>query len=134
MNPETNDSHIEQQLKDALDQRAAGLDGATLSRLRQARAQALEQPRHWWHGIAWPQAGVVAALASVTLIAVLVMRQPAPEMLPLDPSAEALEVATLEHDLELIEDMAFYSWLETQDIDGADSSLQGTAEEASLAG
>lgn len=131
-----NDEQLKQQVEKALDQRARDLDGATLSRLRQARTRAIEQPRSWWHGIHWSLAGGATALASVTLVAVLVMRAPAPEALPLDPAADALEIATLEHDLELIEQMDFYTWLETQELESfeADHSTENQPGESALAG
>ena len=110
---------LQNQLKQALDERARDLDGATLSRLRQARATAMAQHasrRSRWLQPAWLGA---AGLAAVALVAVLMFpRLPSPGGLDgLDSTGEALEIATLDVDLEVIEDLDFYEWLSDQNID-----------------
>jgi hypothetical protein len=111
---------LQRRLTEALDERARDLDGATLSRLRQARAQAMAEASHRprWLQPAWLSA---AGLATLVMLAVLLLpRLPSGDGLDtLDLSGEALEIATLGVDLEVIEDLDFYEWLSEQNIDEA---------------
>ncbi len=76
-------SPFDEAARQALDTRAEGLDGATLSRLRQARVTAIEQGtrRHRWFSHWVP---VTGALATAALLAMNLwhdqMPQPAPEL------------------------------------------------------
>lgn len=103
------DEHIEQQARDALEQRAAALDGATLSRLRQARAHAVEhglRRRRRWLTLGLPAAG---ALAAATLVAFNVWHaQPQPGYTAPDPAL--LENLALEASAPPV-DPDFYEWL-----------------------
>ncbi len=86
-------------------EQAESLDGATRSRLAQARARALERqerPATFWP---WLSAGAVAAVAGVTAVAVLQTRD---ATLPL----EDLDVLMADESLELLEDLEFYLWLD----------------------
>ena len=113
-----NEQELQDKLRAALDERAQGLDGATLSRLRQARARALEQPAAPWWQLSTPQwLGAAGSMAAVALVAVLVGRTPLPEpAAPLEVPLNHLEIATLEEELELIEDIDFYQWLDSQEL------------------
>lgn len=101
-----------ERVRGALDEGAANLDGATRSRLAQARARAL-QPRHavrlWW----LPAGGAV--FASV-LAALLWLGQPAP--LPGNGfnGVADLELLTSNDGLELYQELDFYRWLEEEDV------------------
>jgi hypothetical protein len=99
-------------IRSALDEGAANLDGATRSRLAQARARALE-PRHS-HWRLWLPAGG-AVFASV-LAAVLWLGQPAP--LPGNGfnGVADLELLTSNDGLELYQELDFYRWLEEEDV------------------
>lgn len=101
-------------IKAALDERAYGIDGATLSRLRQARAHALAQPRGWRRWLrspGWIPAGALAGIAAV-LLTVNILQGDPDAVMPED--ATALEVIALGEDLELLEELDFYEWLESQ--------------------
>ncbi len=106
--------HMQRTISEALDRRARDLDGHTLSRLRQARACAVAQatPAHSHRPLLW--AGGLG-LAATALLAVLLL----PQTPPPAPAAtdDLIEVATLDVELEVIEDLAFYEWLSVQRLD-----------------
>jgi hypothetical protein len=104
------EQQLNEQARQTLQQRAEGLDGATLSRLRQARVHAVEQGlkrrRSWLHG--WlPATGL--ATAAATLMAVnLWYGQPQTLAAP-DPAL--LEALALEEIRQPVDDLEFYDWL-----------------------
>jgi len=113
--------NIRRQLDDAV----VGMDGATQSKLRQARAQAMEKAlassRPFYRSIyrrQWLPAGV--ALTSVLALVVL--------LVPLQPErpdsgqaellvAEDLEILSQPEELELYEDLEFYRWMSASGMD-----------------
>ena len=111
------------QSKRLLDDSAAQLDAATLSRLNRARQAALGQRRRRVRE--WLPVGAVAACTM--LVALLVAqghRHPhsgAPE-LALDARAEAagdVDLVSSDDSLEFYQDLEFYAWLDAeQDGDG----------------
>jgi len=107
---------FEKQLKQALDNKAAALDAATLSRLHRARVQALETKPHWWQ----TQAALGIATASIIGVAVWVLLSSTfldrnlPVQTVSNESVEAIEIMSLDDDLDLVEEMDFYVWLTEQ--------------------
>lgn len=101
--------------KELFDESVERLDGASLSRLNQGRQRALAEidragPRGQW--LRWvPVTGAAAA----ALIAVMVINQPARLDEPL--TATDFEMLIEHEELELLEDLEFYSWLELADAD-----------------
>jgi hypothetical protein len=93
-------------LRQQLDRHAEQLDEATASRLRAARTQALE--RGGQRNYRWlPVTGLATAAAA--LLAVLVWQQQAGDL----PGVEDdWELVASGEDLELIEELEFYDWLE----------------------
>ncbi len=117
---------IERKLKERLDDKAAGLDAHTLSRLRQAREQALTASRPWWrslHAGATVNLGGVlgrhpvslVALATLLMFCVLLLGTLANKGgMNEAGNLEMLEIMSLDTDLELVEELDFYHWLEKQ--------------------
>lgn len=111
---------LQQKLVEALDRRAQDLDGATLSRLRRARAEALQlaSTRRSWLPGGWRLAGAGLALGLLVVALLPGLRQAAP---PQPTSGdELLEIATLDVELEVVEDLEFYEWLTEQGLGEAD--------------
>jgi len=112
------DDQFEQRLakraKQAFDESVEGLDAATLSRLNRSRQAALAsatRPNTQW--LRWmPATGVAAAV----LLAVLTIRGPA-DLDVISAPAPDLEILLSEESMEMFEDLEFYSWLTTQDLD-----------------
>ena len=108
-----------ERIRAELDRQAEGLDGATRSRLTQARhaaPDAAEEPRlAGWLKRGAPAVALGATLA--VLVAVAPWRAaPPPAPVPVDPAvtvAEDLEMLATDEDLELLADLEFYLWLET---------------------
>jgi hypothetical protein len=101
---------LELRILELLDDRSGALDAHSLSRLRQARSRALETAAQGWRPWLLAPAGALAAL----LVAILAFPRPAPEVAPLSEVALAeIDPTILETDLEVLEDLDFYQWLDT---------------------
>lgn len=108
------DARISADAKQAFDQSVDGLDAATLSRLNRARQAALDelaQPNRRWQQ--WMPA---SGLAAVVLLAVFAFRGPA-DLDPVNTPATDLEILLSEENIEMLEDLEFYSWLATQELE-----------------
>lgn len=112
------------QARGLLDESAQALDAATLSRLNRARQAALAQRparrRNVW---VWLPAGFAGACA--LLLAVGVWHAPAPTSSPSQPvqaavgggetvNANDLELISSGDNLEMMQDLDFYAWLDAQ--------------------
>lgn len=105
-------------IRKQLDTSARDLDGASLSRLNQARQAALvaakrPQPKRW----IWP-----AAMASAFSLAVAVMLWPQLQQ-PVAPTptvsnADDFPMLAGEDDLDLYSELDFYAWLDAQPASG----------------
>jgi hypothetical protein len=106
----------------ALDEHAATLSAADLARLRQARQRALaprpgllERFVGWALIRPWQAAGTMAAVATTVLsLSVLLWSQ---SQGGLQPTATELEVLAEDVELDLLERLEFYRWLEQQPRD-----------------
>lgn len=101
--------------KQHFDDSVEQLDGATLSRLNQSRHKALDELRKpaWTHWGRWaPAAGIAAA----AVVAVIVMRGPAGvDGVEEDLTASDFEMLLDSDDLEMYEDLEFFSLLAEMD-------------------
>jgi hypothetical protein len=110
------DDTFSKQVKATFDESVDKLDAATLSRLNRSRHEALaelQRPTRQWSR--WmPATGVAAAM----LVAVMMLQSPR----SIDDFADAANVTDMEillgeDSLEMLEDLEFYSWLDTADMD-----------------
>jgi hypothetical protein len=109
-------------IKALLDDSLQDIDAATLSRLNQARQRALQLGRSQRRS-SWRRPTLGLALASALLLLLVPGRAPPPvaEGLP-ETSLSPLEIALLSdaEDLDLVENLEFYAWLELEeDWDGS---------------
>ena len=115
------------QARRLLDESAQDLDAATLSRLNRTRqaALAVRSPRHRRAWV-WMPAGLAGACA--LLLAVGVWHAHVPQTAPLAPSTasvlsgSAVNAADMDllasgDNLEMMQDLDFYAWLDAQDQD-----------------
>ena len=122
MNTPNDEKRLEQGAKALFDDSVGQLDAATLSKLNQGRQAALAEaaaagmPRQW---LRWaPATGMVTA----ALVAVIVLRGPAVDDVPLasDPTPTDFEILMGEDALEMIEELEFYSWIDVAEMDATD--------------
>lgn len=112
------DAQFADEAKQLFDDSVDSLDAATLSRLNQGRHRALAElsstrTRRQWLG--WiPAAGVAVAV----LLTVMIMRGPNGVDIPIESvTTTDFEILLDEDSLEMLEDLEFYSWLESVDLD-----------------
>ena len=118
MNTPLDEDQLTAQAKELFDDSVERLDAATLSRLNQGRQKALEEldsarPIGRW--ARWVPATGVAAAA---VVAVVVWQAVPPD----DPAAAAtnytdFEILLSEDSLEMLEDLEFYSWIDTVNLE-----------------
>lgn len=119
-----NDKKLTDIAKTALDQKTEALSSDTQHRLRLAREQALKQAvkESWTHWLSWrwlSGVGAGVALASVIAFMIVPNVQTTPNSLsPLDD----LDLLTAEVDMDLVDDLEFYQWLDESLSDGSDES------------
>lgn len=118
-------SRIEERVRLALDEGVDAYDAALLSRLNRARQRALDegldrparrQPAPW---LGWTAAASMA-LAVVMLAPWKGGEGPA-SLLPADAAAgtaEDFDFLMAAEEIEVIEDLEFYAWLQQQSLDG----------------
>jgi hypothetical protein len=124
MSDDASTGEFERRTKRVFDDSVAGLDGATRSRLTQARHRALAE-RKSARRTGWRWSLIPAgALAATALVAWLTIGQ-APVGEPVQSEALAdLEILLGEEDIEMLdEELEFYGWLEEQPEFAADDSV-----------
>lgn len=110
------DDTFDRQVKATFDESVAKLDAATLSRLNRGRNEALaelQRPGHRWSQ--WvPATGVAAAV----LVAVILLQSPTDVGdFPDAANVTDMEILLGEDSIEMLEELEFYSWIDTVDMD-----------------
>jgi len=109
------DEQLAQQAKEAFDRSVDGLDAASLSRLNRGRQAALAgagQPGRGW--LRWiPATGAAAAV----LLVVITLQGPGDVDVMSAPAMD-LDILLSEESIEMLEELEFYSWLDTQELEG----------------
>jgi hypothetical protein len=110
------DEAFDKKAKAVFDESVEELDAATLSKLNRGRHAALAElhrPAQQWSR--WmPVTGVAAAV----LIAVMVMQSPtAVDDAALSTAATDMEILLGEDSIEMLEDLEFYSWIDSVELD-----------------
>jgi len=119
------EARLRELTKQSLDQSLDEIDGATLSRLRQARYAAINQGKR--RAPVFLTRPAMVSVFSVTILAitlVLLSSNPSGEMPPQlanDDSAQQMDDFNLlanGEDLDLVKDLEFFEWLEQQEDKG----------------
>jgi hypothetical protein len=114
------DNALEQRSRDLFNEQVANHDGRTRSRLNQARQAALEAARsnNKWSGAGWlVPTGSMAALALVGIVSLQLLGPDQAlngESVVVASVVDDLEVITANAELELLQNMDFYLWLDSQ--------------------
>jgi len=119
-----NDKKITDISKSALDEQAECLKSETQHRLRLAREKALEQSsKSSWNDIlTWKWlSGAGAGVALASVIAFMIVPNLQTDTNSLSP-LDDLELLTAEVDMDLVDDLEFYQWLDESLTEGSDES------------
>ena len=128
---ETEQNKLEQRTREVFAREVAGLDAATRSKLNRARQRALselERPSFALLRRPLPQAAAAAvALAAIGTFVVMRGGSLPGEAVPDIAAAADIEILLAEDDMEFLEEIEFYAWLESQ---GEFSDLEDAEEGA----
>ena len=115
----TDEDELAGSVRDSLEQSLEHLDAATLSRLNQARQNALTIKQRRVSGLPWLAAGSLAVIAISILASRLLLTSPDTlnDNMPL-ASIDDAEFIVVSEDIELLENLDFVSWMVTQDNAG----------------
>ena len=118
MNKPNDSEDFAAQAKGAFDDSVERLDGAALSRLNQGRHAALEQLASGRSKAAWTRWAPAGGVAVAALLTMIVMRAPEMESMPVEVVSD-FEILLEDENLQMLEDLEFYSWLDDVDLDAS---------------
>ena len=106
------------QAKALFDDSVEQLDAATLSRLNQGRHKALQEVHAAGPAGQWARWVPAGGLAAAAVVAVVVWQgTPVEHSAPAAGSAADFEIMLSEESLDMLEDLEFYSWIDTANLD-----------------
>jgi hypothetical protein len=117
-----NDDKLEQQAKELFDDSVDRLDAATLSRLNRSRQAALAEAATSRAGHLWLRWAPATGMAAAAVIAVVMLRGPAPEDLAPAPVVTDFEILVSEDSFEMFEELDFYAVLDSLEVGAADNA------------
>jgi hypothetical protein len=104
--------------RELFDDSVERLDAATLSRLNQGRQQALQEIRETGTAGQWARWVPAGGLAAAAVVAVVVWQgMPVEHSAPAAGTATDFEILLSEDSLDMLEDLEFYSWIDTANIE-----------------
>ena len=104
--------------RELFDDSVERLDATTLSRLNQGRQKALQEIRETGPAGEWAGWVPAAGLAAAAVVAVVVWQGTQVEhSVPAAASATDFEIMLSEESLDMLEDLEFYSWVNTASLD-----------------
>ena len=106
------------QARELFDDSVERLDAATLSRLNQGRQRALQEIRETETAGQWARWVPAGGLAAAAAVAVVVWQgMPVEHSAPAAGTATDFEIMLSEDSLDMLEDLEFYSWIDTANIE-----------------
>ena len=120
--PDEKEDRFEDLAKRAFDDSVDALDGETLSKLNRGRQAALANLGKGRRTRLWTLVAPAAGVTAAAVVAVVMLNGPVPEEAMLVPSATDFEILVGDDSLEMLEELEFYSWLDTVDAEAADNA------------
>ena len=115
------EKQLAEQAKALFDDSVERLDAAMLSRLNQGRQQALQEIRDTGSGGEWARWVPAGGIAAAAVVAVVVWQGVSVEhSAPAAGTATDFEIMLSEDSLDMLEDLEFYSWMDTASLDSED--------------
>ncbi len=115
-NEKRSDKQFAEQAKAAFDSSVEQLDAATLSRLNRSRHAAVDALQGHRAAATWGRWLPVTGVAAAALVTVMLVSGPDTATLPMDSVAD-FEILLEGENLEMFENLEFYSWLDATDLD-----------------
>ena len=117
------DERLAAQAKTLFDNSVERLDAATLSKLNQRRQAALAKVGGANPAQAWLRWMPASGLAAAAVVAVMMMQGPGVTDIPAMPDTAATDFEILlgDEQLEMFEELEFYSWIDMADEDAFDN-------------
>ena len=117
---QSSDERLADAAKQHFDDSVTSLDAATLSRLNKGRHDALARLQPTRPGRQWSRWAPATGLAAAVLVTVMVMRGPA-EVAQIEApmNVSDFEILLDDEPLEMLEELEFYSWIDTSDLSGS---------------
>lgn len=117
---ENEEQRLVESAKALFDDSVDSLDAASLSKLNQGRQAALaELPAHGAR-IHWARWMPATGIAAAALVAVVMLQTPGVVELPPETASD-FEILIGEDDLDMIEELEFYSWIDLADLESTDN-------------
>ena len=116
MNEKDNERFVEK-ASELFDDSVERLDAATLSQLNQARHRALEEAGRSSPQAQWLRWVPVTGVAAAAVVAVMVINAPVSTMTDEPITATDFELLLEDDNLEMFEDLEFFSWLDAVDLE-----------------
>ena len=113
------DERFAEQAKEKFDDSVERLDAATLSQLNQRRQAALAEVASKDSGVRWGRWLPATGIAAAAVIAVLIIPDGPDVVIP--DEATDFEILLSDDNLEMIEELEFYDWLELAADESADN-------------
>lgn len=124
MNTPDEDKVFEKSAKAMFDDSVERLDAATLSKLNQGRQAALAEMASASPSGQWSRWMPATGMAAAALVAVVVLRGPAP-VDPLDGTKSTVtdfEILMSDDALDMIEELEFYTWIDVAEFESTDNA------------
>jgi len=111
---------VAERARELFDDSVERLDAATLSKLNQGRQAALEELASGRRRGRWVRWAPATGMAAAAAVAIVLLRGPAPVDDIVTPAFDDFEILISSDNLDMIEDLEFYLWIDEERMGDAD--------------